>query len=624
MQVDSLQYVFSEGIRRGLSRDSMGKSRGGKTWYYSLWDCKDFILDRLGVPLGKRGPWTYEGGVLGSYPIRGLVEARMNGGNFLLAVDSNGDVYRTDLGGDWAIDGTTRNVGQMLQNPIFSDEDVFYPSETQTWSRSNENTVVDYGDAAMIDVGNLGFGVRHKGRIWAANTGGTVIASPSNPGSDEVPWDILAAYGTSERITGLASVSGVGGILLVFHEGSIERLYGGTPAGYGVTEDDISIDGWTQEIGCISAFSIANWSHQVLWCDRNSAWLSDGVAMPLDLAWAGGAKDLYREFILQYDADVHRISAGVFSDLYIICLTNIETNVAVDTLVVDLKTRAWTRMTNFPFTCFQQENIPGTVASQTFAGTEGNRVAGLAGIFTEGETDANSVDIEPVFETAYYRLGLNNQRTRNIYIGYKIENSQDYSTVLAQATALSFTLRTPGVYPYDGGVQIDFVAGAELGVVMTGYDPLVPLADIVHITITFVDGETTCADIPSLLAANGKINSLLYATNGSSADIVAEGPIFLETSTADDTGKLNVSMSGDLSPDPVFSWDRFYDGDSIPSVSSIDLKNEDNQGFHWRKLPMNLNAPGFVLKVEQDGKSFKTHVYSIGHDSINAPSYKQR
>lgn len=431
-QPQLLQQDFTAGIRRNRSRDDLGAQRGANV----LWNSTDWIINRLGVPLGKRGGWSYAGSAFSGSPsrVRAIADAPMNGGHYLLAVDSSGQVYRTAgaTPGTWAVDGTTRNVGTLLQNPYFFLDTMIFPSPdgATTLSQANENTVTSYSTGTFKPTYICG----HYGRL-VGTVNETLIFGP--PGAPNQTWDDAAAYDLSQPTRGVWS-SGV--VLLVFYDGHIDRVTGHLPAGYGVTTDDITIQPFSQDVGCIDAFTICGWQGTVIFADKHGVWQTDGVARPLDLCWAGGASDLYADFMSVYDPTNHRVAAGIIQDLLVVSITNKTTNAAVDTLICDLPRRVWYRFSNCPFTCFARNTRN---AQETWAGVEtvSGRVAALNSIFSptsSNSSDANGTAVLPSFETAYYRFSATDARVHSVWMGYEI----DYLSGQESSTGLTITYAT--------------------------------------------------------------------------------------------------------------------------------------------------------------------------------------
>lgn len=402
---------FNLGIRRDESRAKIGSN--------ALWKSYDFVPELLGAPLRKRGGWGKKG-TWGGTPtyVRQLVDAPMNGGHYHLAVTSSGQVYRITYGGaSWAIDGTTRNVGALKQNPVFYFDDVIFPSYdgTQTMSRANETTVSAYTYTATYKPTYL---VPWKNRLVGA-VGERIVFGP--PGDPNQTWDDNSVYVRTQPIVGLAVARSA---TMIFYAGNIERMRGSIPAGYNVTNDDIVIDdmfvgSMGDPLGCIDAHSITYWNDMVIWADRFGIYMTDGAA-PLDLTEKGGIKAPWRELMASYTT-AQRVAAGVLDNILYVSITNTTSHAAVATFCCHLPTRTWWQATNMPFTCFAST---GNDVVETYAGVETStgKVASLSEIMEpttyHSDDENNGTAVLPSLESAFYQFGGQPQQIVDLYAGY--------------------------------------------------------------------------------------------------------------------------------------------------------------------------------------------------------------
>ena len=402
-----LQESFDLGMRRDYSWDRIGAN--------AAWNLQDWVVNRLGAPLRRRGPWEYDGTfAVTPTSIRSGIVAPFNGGKYILAVDADGDVYRKTVGGgSWAIDGTTRDVNQLKQNPIFYFDNAFFPSYngTQTMSVASETTVIEYTYTATYKPTYL---TAWKNRLVGA-VGERLVFGP--PGDPNQAWDDDAVYVQTQPIKGLAALQGV---TLVYYDGSIDRVRGQSPAGYGAIEGDLDFKTLWPGIGCLDAYSIVYWDDGVIWADSNSIYQTDGAA-PFDILERCGLKGLWKDTIKGQEATISagnlRVASGIYQDILHVTLTNISTHVHIDTFVVDLNRWVGWRYTNFPFACyFDSPYNPDELYVGIENGTSG-RVGQIAQVYQlgAGSADENGTNITPVLEFPYHRFAAGNLRLDNLW-----------------------------------------------------------------------------------------------------------------------------------------------------------------------------------------------------------------
>lgn len=414
-RVEILQNSWSHGLRRNKSKDQIGGA--------AIFDSRDFVPDILGAPMRKRGGWGYNSGTFANAPFgyaRSLVWAPQNGGRFLLASEEDGTVQRSANGnGAWGVDGVTRNIGAIKQNPIFYFDDVIWPSYngTQTLSRSNETTTTEYTFTSGLAAGQQPvYLTQWKARMLGA-VGENLYFGP--PGDPNQAWDPVSKYVRTQPITGLSSVQSAA---IVFYDSYTDRILGDVPAGYGVTEDDLVIQTLFPHVGCLDAFSITGYGDYVLWADRKGYYMTDG-ATPVNLVEKGGILPLWRELMVTYDNTLHRVAAGVHEGIVHVAMTVVSTGAEVWHLACDIERRIWWRYSNCAFTTFASSL---GYLNETWAGL-GNvdgRVATLSGTLTPtaaNRADANAVDVEPWLEGPFYRFSGGKQQIADVFLGYVLD-----------------------------------------------------------------------------------------------------------------------------------------------------------------------------------------------------------
>lgn len=609
-----LQHDFTAGIRRARARDDLGRSRGANV----LWDCRDWIIGRLGVPLGKRGGWgsqgsaMTDGGDTAAY-IRALTNDPFNGGNFMRAVDASGKVWRS-AGPDFAswTRGTLDPSGDMLvggqlkQNGVFIADNLFYPSPDGTvtpWT-FNETFAYPWPQAP----GGAGFYVTYL-TTWLNRLVGLDAHENLWFGDSQITltaWDDDAKYLLGQPGRGLASI---GEKLLVFFDGSTKIVSGTTPAGYGITQDDIRIDSFSDDIGIIDAFTICKWKSQIIWADENGVWTTDGATYPLDLTFAGDAKDLYLEFIREYDKDTMRVAAGIYSDQLIVSMTNLDTHEFVDCIVCDLPRRVWTRWQNTPFTTFTRGALG---QPETWAGVEADPglVATLSGTLlptSANKADANGVNVEPSFQTAYFRFGPQDQRIHQLFLGYEIEGGEALNMVQGvqvDATGGNFWIGTT-----DDVLQVQQPFDADQGQMQAAMD-IIYGAGVVVATVVAGGWEFEFLSTPPF-----NIDVLDISLTGGASTVT-----WSLLTPASPATTLDVDFATDPRADPDFDS---YNSDLV-SLEPRDIHGVLDDGYHWKPVPVRAQAPGVAVRVRQTGASSKTAIHGLGSEQQPFPSYSQR
>lgn len=608
----TLQRDFSLGMRRDRSREGEGAN--------SLWTSYDWIINRLGAPLAKRGPWAYAGDVFTGSPgrVRAGVDGPFNGGHWLLAVDSDGNVYRTAGGspGVWAIDGTTEVVGPLLQNPIFFLDTVVIPAKDTSSSLylANENTVIPYVDCAITHRPTRL--TKWKSRIVGASGEFFVFGPPIGDAGTlvGVAWDEDSKYAVSQPIVAIHEMRGA---ILLFYSGFMERVRGTTPAGYGVLTDDILREDLFGDVGCVDAFSVTEWNDMVVWADRKGIYYTDGAA-PVDLTEQGGIKDYFTSIMADYSPD-WRVSSGVFDNLLFTTIYDLNADVEIITFVCDLPKRIFYHFSNFPFSCFIR-NLKGV--DELWAGvaqTDG-RVATVKGLLLEeGKEDANSQAIMPYLESVYLRYANGPQRVLDLYVGYELMgNQQDVQTLVVDALAGSYQLFFNGVgglfIVFDESVSdledvlnsaFEFGAWSSFGL---GADNVVVTGTVGDYTITFSEAITSAFPTgvpfgvdPSGLSGGGATATIAEITVGA-------------------LPRLEVSTSTDPRIDPVF----FEFGDGTEVMDGGDLFGTIDERYHYKRVTVNTEGAGIVYRIAQaNAVSRRTSIYNISGSLIPLPGNKQ-
>lgn len=623
-EVSILQNDFSRGIRRDRSKDSIGAN--------AAWDLADYVVNRLGAPLRKRGSWEYKGQLSGDTPnrVRSLIFAPFNGGKFILAVDSDGQVFRVAAGSSsWTVDGTTRDVGTLKQNPIFYFDDVFFPSHdgTQTLSRANETTVTEYTFTSGLPAGDQPmYLTQWKNRMVGAVRENIYFGPPGDPNQ---AWDPASVYQQTQPIKGIAAVRT---ITLVFYEGHTDRIRGFVPAGYDNIEGDLAFDDLFPDVGLVDAFSLTQYNDLICWADRNGIWMTDGAA-PFDLTDACGIKDYWREALRPLEASFNagdiRVSAGVSGDILHVSVINLTTHAHLYTFVFDIPRRVAWRYTNFPFTCYAKSPYD---PKEVFVGveTELDRVGEIShtlevkSTLVDPQADANGVDVLPVVWFPYHRFAAGILRVVDMYLGYSIDTLPPVGG--GDPDVLTFI--TPEGLTFTGDAAdaplriLLFEVGDTGGLLIVSSVTFVDPGWDVFVAWDAVFGTPTAQEIVDLV--NGDIDaSAVMAASLGTAD--ASDPIAsfadYETLVAGGGGAC-LLMQFTKQPDPEApTYSDFNDGQEF--LCAADLHGDGDTGYHYRRVPVRLEAAGVAVKVSQVGPSDDTAIYNLSASVIARPGWEQ-
>jgi hypothetical protein len=622
-----IQSDFTSGIRRSRARDDLGRSQGANV----LWDTRDFIIGRLGVPLGKRGGWGHQGTGITADSLRSITNDPFNGGNYMRAVSKDGTVWRAQGPGysTWTEDTLTGpsplDVGGVLkQNGVFIADNLFYPSpdgDIQPFT-FNETQGFPWPQAPGGAGSYVTYLATHLNRLVGLDTHENVWFGA--PNITLTAWDDDAKYNLGQPGRGLI---GLGGELLIFFDGRTKKLKGSVPAGYGVTQDDISIQDFSGDIGCVDAYSICLWKTQAIWVDHSGIWTTDGATYPLDLSWAGGAQDLFVEFMRNYvDRGTTRVAAGVHSNMLIVTMTDIAEDEFIDCLVCDLNKRTWSRWQNSPFVAFARGALD---ASETWAaiGNDDN-VATISPVLlptSVNSADGDGTDVEPSFETAYYRLGPQDSRIHRAYLGYEIDFLESEVAAEFATAELDFL-----------GVEFEWTA-LVAGEAMNGVTVIINLDDSVvewtPLTATWYPGlqmqitgphtGTTAQDIVDV------VNALAIGVSGTTtspgatfASPYSQGFTLAGGVDAPDMEPVGLEMTYATDPraEPEFLSYR----EQVVELQPRDIHGDPDPGYHWKQVYIRDMAGGVAIRCEQVGPSAKTSIHGVGLEAQPHPTYSER
>jgi hypothetical protein len=270
------------------------------------------------------------------------------------------------------------------------------------------------------------YAVPWRGRLVVANT----LANPtgvwfSKPGS-LINWAPESFQGTNYDVTGLATQSNQ---ILVFHNGSVERLRGTEPPDNSRTNvlGDLILDSLFDRAGCYDARSIVYWNNNVLFADARGVFLTDGAAVR-NLCLQGTVMNLWQQMWERpVGVPPATVAAVVHRDYYIVTIRH--TGQVPVTFVIEIPSRRVFMLSNIDATTFAtslgtRERIYGTQAST-------KRVIDLSALFDPDPTvlqiDADGIPVLPVLATGWNRMGKEEsfKRVIDLHVSYEAHRDTD-------------------------------------------------------------------------------------------------------------------------------------------------------------------------------------------------------
>jgi hypothetical protein len=390
----------------------------------SVWRMEDYIPNLLGSTLEMRQGWqNYV-----NSPLDGYVTAQQwvntLGGNHHLAA-TNKTLYNLD---NPAVPRLISTVGTGPTSGALWPMAALY--EYVLLPRTGDQLPVVLRYQGQNEVLVTTHASTPKGKVAATWQSRFVLANtPTNPnfvyflsaewgaGLTTTPvWDPIAYWETTADVMGLAVTRNS---LLLFHEGTVERLRGTKPPG-ALIEPDLWMEPLIGLGGCNEPHTICYWTDNVIFADARGVYITDGTTIK-DITDQGG---IGREWRKAYDP-TWRVSAGVVYDQYVIAMTDVVNQVFKKCFVCDLYSKSWQIFNNLPFSSFVASI--GEV-ERLFGGGLDGKVADLSTMWTEADATTNNVDgngaaVLPQLETAWYRMSENEsmKRVKNIYLSLDLD-----------------------------------------------------------------------------------------------------------------------------------------------------------------------------------------------------------
>lgn len=400
----------ARGFARDFARDQMPPGL--------LWDCVDLVPSIVDATLSNRGAWGWGSDVAGDDYESGILASFVGGGQ-LLGQTADGHVRRIDQTDPYA----SADLGAFIrcrQNPLML-------GKWTVWFDRNGAVVPKLIDAAGA-ITDMPASAPHSryGTIWGAflvsdgGTGNEDVVWFSRVGDPTLAYDVNSFQRTALPITGLAALRSM---VLVFHDGMIERIRGTKPPA-GVDPGDLILEPAFQRIGCGDARTIAYWNDNCLFADEHGVHMTDGSVIR-NITTQGGISSYWRELWASHSI----VTGAVFLDYYVVSITTSvgELKQAV-TLICDLNRRKWFRFSNVNVGCYIAAGVGSDMERLWGSINLSKRLARIGPCFfpeviagfplQDGDVDY----VMPSFETPWYRLGKEGRkRVRFGYLSYDYE-----------------------------------------------------------------------------------------------------------------------------------------------------------------------------------------------------------
>ena len=372
---------FSKGMVRDTARVAIPDG--------SVYDSADYLLDLPGVAR-KRGGTSYLVGLSGSSYVIGLAHVPFIAGNQLLAVGSNGHLYKCVL-------GSATDLGALAATDYMGIS--VSPGGTYAIVPHGGTQTQKYDGTAISGLaGAFGHGhiVSYKSRL--VGSGNTILNRLFFSPTPDVnaTWDTTNAWiDCDNQISGLAALNNS---LLIFSTGAMERIIGATPP----PNSDMD-RAPVSNVGCTDSRSIVTASPYVYFANPQGVYLTNGTT-PVSLTAEGGIATYWRSLFSGYvsaapvpSASSWTISAGFWRGFLFVSVLDVSRNLK-SCLMCQVATRAWWRLTNINAMCWAAA-LDGNELYYGDGAT--NQVVAMSGIFSPAagnKNDANGTAVTPTIE----------------------------------------------------------------------------------------------------------------------------------------------------------------------------------------------------------------------------------
>lgn len=402
----------------------------------SVWQMADWVPLLMQAGARIRGAWKYQSAVLPSPPDGMLYAPYIFGPRLLVANGSALTDVPLGTPGGGALAAT---IPPTRQNPIFHRNRVIVPAADGT----SAARVIDYNGISFTAADAVTGGVSNPaiGRYATVFKDRTVLgnqaAQPSRvifstPGHPELAFDQDSYYDTSYPITGLAVQRAQ---VLCFHDSSVERLRGTTPADSSLPDadapGDLILDVLWDRAGCYDARSIAYWQDNVLFADARGIQLTDG-SLVRNVTAQGGVINLWHEIFNRAGPPLS-LAGGVYRDYYLCTIRH--TGYEPFTFVVEIPTRRMFTLKNIDATCFAFS--VATIEKLFGTNQATQQVTDLSPVFDPDATvfqiDGNGLPVLPTLSTGWHMLTKKPgfKRVIEAHISYEADRDDDSEVLQA-------------------------------------------------------------------------------------------------------------------------------------------------------------------------------------------------
>lgn len=408
-KLQKLQDDFSGGMIRERSRGDLPPN--------AAWRISDFFPNMDGV-LQKRGGWSYHGSALTTLNASaGLPEkvayAPFSAGGQVVAIDASlGRLFDLTNSAD-------RGAAQLPVGPM-----TFYRNLLLIPSTSAGVVPMKYsGSGAPAALGGSpptsGFLCVYKDRLVGNEVGGVGTAvnrlhfsAAGNPES----WSTSVRYiDTSAPVIAMAALRNS---LLIFHQGSVERIRGDIPPGSAAA--NMTLEPLFNDVGLLDPDALWVEGDSVYWADESGIYMSDGSS--LTNLTLNSISSLWRT----HSPPALYISLVVYKGRLIVSLGNDAVNLRRG-FMYDFRTRAWVEIENLLAKNFATRSDATDACYFSNQDTSSKRVGEVSTMFSpvaSNKEDANGGDIDAVLETAFYSFGSEAlKRWRGVYVSYSAYDS---------------------------------------------------------------------------------------------------------------------------------------------------------------------------------------------------------
>ncbi len=407
----------------------------------ALYDSVDFMLNKPGL-MYKRGGTSYAGPALsGATYATTVVYADFPSGSQLLSLGDDGHLYKVTS-------GTTTDIGLVglgyvpaLQAPVLrvgGSSLLVIPSVDGTSAPKSYDgtTIATLGGSPPAGK----YACVYKTRLVLGGNSANpnrIFFSPTP--SITSTWDTTNSWIDADyAITGLASLSNA---ILIFSSGHTERIIGSTPPP-GSDMDRAPIG----SIGCSDARSIQVWNNNAIFANQMGVYLTNGAGF-LSLTREGGIETYWQSQLSGYNSSTWSIAGGLIrGTYYIVSVMNGST--LVDTLVCNIPSRAWWRLSNIKARGFASST--GVAEELYYADRSTNRVVQMSSIFSPAAGNKNDANGSAVTPQAQFRLvgqGPFNKHFRDGRIGYDMRDAATDNPTLTVQVAPGLEATTFSTVP---------------------------------------------------------------------------------------------------------------------------------------------------------------------------------